>query len=267
MWCLDRQFQAAEDSGGDGLFSAQLRQSASFGFPFTPMSLFGSPGPAIQLGCRSMAAHRARHVAPSHQGPHGARAERPEAPGQSRSRTAMAAPVQVSLDHVRGRATRRTRLGPPAWDPRMHVIRQVCDYGPRREQSVMCSLSASATLERPGPQRDHHQRELARPASSPWRRSAPGRCASRRSSGRRNLPPRRSTCCSRRRATSRRARPRHGASAKRPPMTSTASSVTPIDYPRHFERLVNPLPRRPAAPRAASNRRPRPAPSSRRRSR
>ena len=51
IWCLDRQFQAAEDSGGNGLFSAQLRQSASFGFPFTPVSLFGSQGPAIPLGC------------------------------------------------------------------------------------------------------------------------------------------------------------------------------------------------------------------------
>ncbi len=51
IWCVDRQFQATEDSGGNGLFSAQLRQSASFGFPFTPVTLFGSQGPAMPLGC------------------------------------------------------------------------------------------------------------------------------------------------------------------------------------------------------------------------
>jgi hypothetical protein len=51
IWCVDRQFQATEDSGGNGLFSAQLRQSASFGFPFSPVSLFGSAGPAMPLGC------------------------------------------------------------------------------------------------------------------------------------------------------------------------------------------------------------------------
>ena len=50
IWCRDRQFQATEDSGGNGLFSAQLRQSASFAFPFTPVaSLFGTSTP-VPLG-------------------------------------------------------------------------------------------------------------------------------------------------------------------------------------------------------------------------
>jgi len=51
VWCLDKQFQASEDAGGNGLFSAQLRQMSSFSFPFTPIPLYGSSGPALPTGC------------------------------------------------------------------------------------------------------------------------------------------------------------------------------------------------------------------------
>jgi hypothetical protein len=51
IWCLDKQFQANTDAGGNGLFSAQLRQSESFAFPFTPLQLYGSAGPVMPIAC------------------------------------------------------------------------------------------------------------------------------------------------------------------------------------------------------------------------
>lgn len=51
IWCLDKQFQATTDEGGNGLFSAQLQQAASFAFPFTPVAALFGVGTPIPLGC------------------------------------------------------------------------------------------------------------------------------------------------------------------------------------------------------------------------
>ncbi len=50
VWCLDKTFQGSENSGGNGLFSAQLHQTESFSFPFAPIPIGGSPLPVLPLG-------------------------------------------------------------------------------------------------------------------------------------------------------------------------------------------------------------------------
>jgi hypothetical protein len=49
-WCLDKTFQGSENSGGNGLFSAQLHQTESFTFPFAAIPVAGSPLPVLPLG-------------------------------------------------------------------------------------------------------------------------------------------------------------------------------------------------------------------------
>jgi hypothetical protein len=50
LWCLDKQFQASVDMGGNGLFDAELHTDESVMFPFQPISLFGSGGPVLPTG-------------------------------------------------------------------------------------------------------------------------------------------------------------------------------------------------------------------------
>ena len=50
LWCLDKQFQASVDAGGNGLFDAEIHTDESVLFPFQPISLFGSDGPVLPTG-------------------------------------------------------------------------------------------------------------------------------------------------------------------------------------------------------------------------
>jgi hypothetical protein len=50
IWCLDKQFQASRDQGGNGLFDAQLNLAETVTFPFSPIALFGSPSPVLPTG-------------------------------------------------------------------------------------------------------------------------------------------------------------------------------------------------------------------------
>jgi len=50
IWCLDKQFQASTDEGGNGLFSAQLQQAQSFSFPFTPVANLFNVATPVPLG-------------------------------------------------------------------------------------------------------------------------------------------------------------------------------------------------------------------------
>jgi hypothetical protein len=47
IWCLDKQFQASVDEGGNGLFDLEIHVDDSVVFPFQPISLFGSSGPVV----------------------------------------------------------------------------------------------------------------------------------------------------------------------------------------------------------------------------
>lgn len=50
LWCLDKQFQASVDQGGNGLFDAELHTDESVLFPFQPIRLFGSERPVLPTG-------------------------------------------------------------------------------------------------------------------------------------------------------------------------------------------------------------------------
>jgi hypothetical protein len=50
LWLLDKQFQATEDEGGNGLFNAQLNLMTDVVFPFQPLQLFSSTGPVLPTG-------------------------------------------------------------------------------------------------------------------------------------------------------------------------------------------------------------------------
>lgn len=50
LWMLDQQFQANEDEGGNGLFSAQLGLFTNVSFPFTPISVLGTSAPIMPSG-------------------------------------------------------------------------------------------------------------------------------------------------------------------------------------------------------------------------
>jgi hypothetical protein len=47
IWCLDKQFQASVDEGGNGLFDVEIHVDDSVVFPFQPISLFGSAAPIV----------------------------------------------------------------------------------------------------------------------------------------------------------------------------------------------------------------------------
>jgi hypothetical protein len=50
LWCLDKQFQASVDMGGNGLFDAEIHTDESVLFPFQPIRLFGSQRPVMPTG-------------------------------------------------------------------------------------------------------------------------------------------------------------------------------------------------------------------------
>ena len=50
LWCLDQQFNASTDEGGNGIFRAVLKLFQNTYFPFAPVPIFGSPGPQLPLG-------------------------------------------------------------------------------------------------------------------------------------------------------------------------------------------------------------------------
>lgn len=50
LWCLDKQFQASVDMGGNGLFDAEIHTDESVLFPFQPIRLFGSRNPVMPTG-------------------------------------------------------------------------------------------------------------------------------------------------------------------------------------------------------------------------
>jgi hypothetical protein len=50
LWCLDKQFQASVDQGGNGLFDAEIHTDESVLFPFQPIRLFGSQNPVMPTG-------------------------------------------------------------------------------------------------------------------------------------------------------------------------------------------------------------------------
>ena len=50
LWCLDRQFQASVEQGGNGLFDAEIHTDESVLFPFQPIRLFGSHDPVLPTG-------------------------------------------------------------------------------------------------------------------------------------------------------------------------------------------------------------------------
>ena len=51
LWLLDKMFQANQDSGGNGLFNAQLNLLDSVIFPFAPIAIPGSGGlPVVPTG-------------------------------------------------------------------------------------------------------------------------------------------------------------------------------------------------------------------------
>jgi hypothetical protein len=46
LWCLDKQYQASSDNGGNGIFQAELHVSEPVIYPFTPINVYGSALPA-----------------------------------------------------------------------------------------------------------------------------------------------------------------------------------------------------------------------------
>ena len=50
LWCMDQQFEATPDEGGNGILQAQLKLQQSVCFPFQPIPIFASSGPVKPLG-------------------------------------------------------------------------------------------------------------------------------------------------------------------------------------------------------------------------
>jgi hypothetical protein len=50
LWCLDEQFEASSDEGGNGILQAQLRLQQSVCFPFQPIQVLASSGPVVPTG-------------------------------------------------------------------------------------------------------------------------------------------------------------------------------------------------------------------------
>ncbi len=47
IWTLDQQFQASNDTGGNGLFQAELHVDEPVAFPFAPVAPFGAAAPVL----------------------------------------------------------------------------------------------------------------------------------------------------------------------------------------------------------------------------
>jgi hypothetical protein len=50
LWCLDKQYQASSDNGGNGIFQAELHVTEPVVYPFQPITVLGSPNPAMPDG-------------------------------------------------------------------------------------------------------------------------------------------------------------------------------------------------------------------------
>ena len=50
LWCMDQQFDASTDEGGNGILQAQLKLQQSVCFPFQPIPIYASAGPVMPVG-------------------------------------------------------------------------------------------------------------------------------------------------------------------------------------------------------------------------
>jgi hypothetical protein len=50
IWCLDKNFQAGSDTGGNGIFDAEIQIGESISYPFKPVVVYGSRGPVLPVG-------------------------------------------------------------------------------------------------------------------------------------------------------------------------------------------------------------------------
>ncbi len=50
IWCLDKMWMPNRNSGGNGIFDAELHLAESVTYPFKPTTIFGSPEPVAPIG-------------------------------------------------------------------------------------------------------------------------------------------------------------------------------------------------------------------------